>query len=94
RGVDGAGATLAPIRVDAQKAPALTQPLDTGSHLGLSPLETPASVEQINRATLAGVSSGDSPRWLPVSSGCVRAGAFCASTRIGASVAPAPSTPR
>ncbi|MCW3694910.1 TonB-dependent receptor [Burkholderia cenocepacia] len=52
RGVDGAGATLAPIRVDAQKAPALTQPLDTGSHLGLSPLETPASVEQINRATL------------------------------------------
>lgn len=47
-----AGATLAPIRVNAQKATPLTQPLDTGSRLGLSSLETPASVEQIDRKTL------------------------------------------
>ncbi|EKS9797377.1 MULTISPECIES: TonB-dependent receptor [Burkholderia] len=47
-----AGATLAPIRVSAQKATPLTQPLDTGSRLGLTSLETPASVEQIDRKTL------------------------------------------
>ena len=47
-----AGATLAPIRVNAQKATPLTQPLDTGSRLGLTSLETPASVEQIDRKTL------------------------------------------
>ncbi|RBJ70408.1 TonB-dependent siderophore receptor, partial [Pseudomonas sp. MWU12-2534b] len=46
------GATLAPIRVNAQKATPLTQPLDTGSRLGLTSLETPASVEQIDRTTL------------------------------------------
>ncbi|WDD90883.1 TonB-dependent receptor [Burkholderia sp. FERM BP-3421] len=49
---DTPGATLAPIRVDARRQPPLKQPLDTGSHLGLTPLETPASVEQIDRAQL------------------------------------------
>jgi iron complex outermembrane recepter protein len=49
---DTPGSTLAPIRVDARKQSPLTQPLDTGSHLGLTALETPASVEQIDRRTL------------------------------------------
>ncbi|HTR08587.1 MAG TPA: TonB-dependent siderophore receptor [Paraburkholderia sp.] len=44
--------TLKPIQVSAPKQNELTRPLDTGSHLGLSELETPASVEQIDRATL------------------------------------------
>lgn len=49
---DTQGATLKPIQVNAPKQNELTRPLDTGSHLGLSELETPASVEQIDRATL------------------------------------------
>ncbi|MBI0330075.1 TonB-dependent receptor [Burkholderia plantarii] len=52
-----AGATapdlaLPAVQVKAARPGALNRPQDTGSHLGLTPLETPASVEQIDRATL------------------------------------------
>ncbi|WP_175692000.1 Plug domain-containing protein, partial [Burkholderia anthina] len=51
-GGDGACTMLEPIRVDARKVAPLRQPLDIGSRLDLTPLETPASVERIDRATL------------------------------------------
>ena len=54
---DASASTLPAVQVSAQKANEITRPLDTGSHLGLSSLETPASVEQIDRATL--VERGD-----------------------------------
>ncbi|WLE62286.1 TonB-dependent receptor [Burkholderia plantarii] len=43
---------LPAVQVKAARPGALERPQDTGSHLGLTPLETPASVEQIDRATL------------------------------------------
>ena len=54
---DASASTLPAVQVSAQKANETTRPLETGSHLGLSSLETPASVEQIDRATL--VERGD-----------------------------------
>ena len=44
--------TLDVVRVNARKENELQKPLETGSHLGLTSLETPASVEQIDRSTL------------------------------------------
>ncbi|WP_414448061.1 TonB-dependent receptor [Burkholderia sp. 22PA0099] len=43
---------LPTVNVAAGRDTALRRVQDTGSHLGLTPLETPASVEQIDRATL------------------------------------------
>ncbi|NML32580.1 TonB-dependent receptor [Paraburkholderia antibiotica] len=48
---------LPTVQVNAQRANELTRPLDIGSRLGLTSLETPASVERIDRATL--VKRGD-----------------------------------
>lgn len=49
--------TLGAVRVNVKKESELQRPLETGSHLGLSVLETPASVEQIDRSEL--VEHGD-----------------------------------
>ena len=44
--------TLDVVRVNARNENELQKPIETGSHLGLTSLETPASVEQIDRGTL------------------------------------------
>ncbi|MDE1179912.1 TonB-dependent receptor [Paraburkholderia sp.] len=49
---DAASKQLPTVRVTAAKANPLERPLTTGSRLGLTSLETPASVEQLDRATL------------------------------------------
>ncbi|NHH81263.1 TonB-dependent receptor [Burkholderia gladioli] len=51
------GGALPTIQVNAADESNLRRPQETGSRLGLTPLETPASVEQIDRATL--VERGD-----------------------------------
>ncbi|OWT80435.1 TonB-dependent siderophore receptor [Achromobacter sp. HZ28] len=47
-----ATATLAPITVNAQSSSPLNTPTATGSNLGLTPRQTPASVDTIDRAQL------------------------------------------
>jgi iron complex outermembrane receptor protein len=54
---DAIAIELPAVRVSGQRTNDLERPLQTGSRLGLTSLETPASVEQINRATL--VERGD-----------------------------------
>ncbi|WP_175705039.1 TonB-dependent receptor plug domain-containing protein, partial [Burkholderia ambifaria] len=51
------GGALPTVQVNAAAESNLRRPQETGSRLGLTPLETPASVEQIDRATL--VERGD-----------------------------------
>lgn len=65
-------ATLAPIVVTTGQSPLLDRPIDTGSNLGLTPRETPASLDIIDRRQLE--SRGDAS----VTNAITRAGGISA----------------